>query len=299
MYTLYFNAKMIITTTTICLTNKCNFNCKHCFSNSGMALKDELKLEEIRNILSQLKILKVKRIELTGGECFLRKDLFEIIRYAKRLNFEVKILTNGSLLTQEIIKKLEKEEVDGIAISIEGLDYEIFKKIRPTSKKVFNNILKNIKLATKSNLFTKINMVIMKDNMQEVQKIINFCDKNKIDELRICFFTRIGRGKKLDQCVNNSKWMNFAKSLNRKYTKVYVGFSHAPINGDCLLKENIPLTIWSNGDVSLCPLLKPVGNIRENRINKILIDKMKIKFCTKDKKDDQICPLRKFDISSL
>ena len=54
-------------TASFSLTNKCNFNCKHCSVNGGEPLEDELMFDEIKGVLDQLKKLNVKRIELVDS----------------------------------------------------------------------------------------------------------------------------------------------------------------------------------------------------------------------------------------
>lgn len=292
---------MKINTATLELTHKCNFHCKHCSISAGKEYHNELSFNEIKGILDQLNKLKVEKIELTGGEPLLRKDLNKIIKYSKKLNFKIKLLTNGFLLSEEKLKEFENLRVDGIAISLDGVNYETYNEIRQVNRRIFDRVLRNIKLASDSNLFVKINTVVTKYNFRELQKIANFCDRNKINELRICFLTQKGRAKNLDQKVELEKWLKIAKKLKSSKTKVYVGFSHAPFEGDCLLNEEIPLYISSNGDIFLCPLLKSIGNIRQTKLNKILNFNQTAKSCLGKpiKGLNPICPLRKFNISEL
>lgn len=292
---------MKTTTATIVLTNKCNFNCRHCSVNAGRALENELTFKEIKVLLKKLKELNVKKIELTGGEPFLRKDLINIIKYAKKLDFRIKILTNGLLISKKKIKIFEKLGLDEVAISLEGIKYETYKKIRPVNKKTFLKVLKNIKLTSLSKIFLKINTVVTKSNINEIQEIINFCDKYKIEELRICFFTKVGRGTYLDEGINPKVWISQIKKFKSKFTKVYVGLSHFKFKSKCMLKEDIPLYISSNGNIHACPLLKPLGNIRNDNLKELL--SKKIKSCLSKKyfyKDlYPVCPLKKFHILKI
>ena len=56
-------------TITIRVTRACNLKCLHCYSISGVKLKNELSLIEIKNIINQSKKLGAMRIFFTGGEC--------------------------------------------------------------------------------------------------------------------------------------------------------------------------------------------------------------------------------------
>lgn len=73
------------------LTTKCNFKCKHCFIEDYS--KKGLSTEEIFKLLDNLRKFGVYIVEFTGGEIFTRPDVMEILRYARKLKFNVAILT--------------------------------------------------------------------------------------------------------------------------------------------------------------------------------------------------------------
>ena len=257
---------------------------------------------EIKNILDELKILNVRSIELTGGEPLLREDLNDIIKYAKILRFQVKILTNGSLLNRNILENFKRIGVDKIAISMDGVRYPLYKKTRPVKKAVFSKVINNIKLAGSFGIFVKINSVIVKSNIGCMQEIIDFCESNNINELRFCYFTKKGRGSQLDESVPPRLWMKEIKKLESKKIPVYFGYSFAPMARGCLLKNIFPLYISGNGDVFLCPMLGPMGNIREEKLNDIINRGWDKKSCLGSKKEGGLkptCPLRKYNIKQI
>lgn len=302
MHTIHSNKRKIkLVTATIALTNKCNYSCKHCSVNSGKKLKNELNLSEIKRLLKKLKNLKVKNVELTGGEPLLKKELLAIIKYAKILNFKVKILTNGSLLTKKRIENLEKAKLDAIALSLDGINYKTYNQLRPITTDTFKKVIKNIKLVANSKIFTKINCVATKFNIKEIPLIVRFCDKNKIPELRICLFTKIGRGINLNEEINPNELINKLKNLKLKFTKVYTGLNYSKFKSKCMLKEEIPLYISANGNIHLCPLLKSQGNIRKDNLRTIL--NKQIKSCLSRKITTRglypVCPLRKFKLERI
>jgi radical SAM protein with 4Fe4S-binding SPASM domain len=58
---------------------------------------------------------------ITGGQPFLRKDLFEVIGYAKKLGLNTSIITDGRLMDQAICENIVKNEVK-ISVSIDGAE---------------------------------------------------------------------------------------------------------------------------------------------------------------------------------
>jgi len=100
------------------LTYRCNLSCRHCY----IAKKEpfELTSAEIMDILDQLKEMGTFKLILTGGEIFLRQDLFEIIGYAQKKGFLLTLMTNGTLITLSEADRLQKGNLTGVEISLYG-----------------------------------------------------------------------------------------------------------------------------------------------------------------------------------
>jgi sulfatase maturation enzyme AslB (radical SAM superfamily) len=105
------------------VTNKCNLRCKHCHLSSGASFQDELTTEEIFSIVSQAEQLGVKLLVVTGGEPLVREDILDILNYASEHIDRVLLLTNGTLITDEIAEKLKEFKVD-VQVSLDGAQQE-------------------------------------------------------------------------------------------------------------------------------------------------------------------------------
>lgn len=99
-------------------TARCNLNCKMCVISS-YAFPKELSLVEVKNIIDQIAFFK-PHFYIAGGEPLLRKDLEQIIAYAKKRGLITTFTTNGILLNSKRARSLIKSGVDGIAVSIDG-----------------------------------------------------------------------------------------------------------------------------------------------------------------------------------
>ena len=249
----------------LAITNRCNFNCSHCSVNAGIN-KKELSFNEINRIYKKLKKLGFEKIDIGGGEPLLRKDIVDIVSAAKRQGFEAKILTNGSLVSENLLKKLNRAHLDGIAVSLDSVDFDTERKIRCINKKTFSTVIKNIKNIKKFGFYTKINCVLCNSTMHRLNGLISFCEKNKIDELRICYFLPIGRGASFRrrELVPPLKWLKYIKkNLNSsKKTKIFVGALIAKKgtkNTDCLVHNNENLDIFPDKKAYVCPVMKHQG----------------------------------------
>jgi MoaA/NifB/PqqE/SkfB family radical SAM enzyme len=84
----------------------------------------ELNLAEITRALERLHGAGVRMINFTGGEPTLRSDLEEIVAQASALGFWTSIVTNGSTLTQDRIRRLKGSGLDNLFISLDSPEPE-------------------------------------------------------------------------------------------------------------------------------------------------------------------------------
>ncbi len=108
---------------TILITKRCNFSCAGCSSASPEYTKNfkgnELKTDEFKEIIDKVSWFK-PGIYFCGGEPTLREDLYELIKYAKSKGLVTAFTTNGSLLSNENIKKILFSGVDFVSASLDG-----------------------------------------------------------------------------------------------------------------------------------------------------------------------------------
>lgn len=177
----------------ISVTDKCNFRCTYCMPKSEDNKVDTLSDEQILDIVSALAKNGVKYIKITGGEPLVRAGIFDLIKQIKQIkNIEqVTITTNGALLDR-FFDKLDI--LDGINISIDAIDEELFKNITGFygSGKILENIFKLSSSGVKN---IKINCVLIKGyNENEYIKIANFTKKLDIS-VKFIEMMPIGHGK--------------------------------------------------------------------------------------------------------
>ena len=98
------------------LTYRCNERCVHCYLDHED--HGELTLAEIKDLLGQLADAGVFFLTISGGEIFLRPDLFDILAHARKLLFSVKIKTNGILIRESQARRLADLSIEGVQISI-------------------------------------------------------------------------------------------------------------------------------------------------------------------------------------
>jgi len=106
----------------ISITNRCNLRCKYCYHFTGAGeVEQDLPKEEWLKFFEELNRCAVMRVTLEGGEPFCREDLREIIDGIVRGRMRFTILSNGTLITDEMAAFLAStRRCDGVQVSIDG-----------------------------------------------------------------------------------------------------------------------------------------------------------------------------------
>ncbi len=144
------------------LTYRCNERCIHCYLDHED--HGEMTTAECRNVLDQLARAGTLFLTLSGGEIFLRKDLFELIAYARSLHFDVSLKTNALLIDVERARKLRELGVRHIQISIYSADPKIHDAITKVCGS-FERSLSAIRMLQTEGLRVKIACPLMKQNL--------------------------------------------------------------------------------------------------------------------------------------
>jgi radical SAM protein with 4Fe4S-binding SPASM domain len=97
----------------------CDFNCVHCTSAGKPAVPDEINTEDAKRIVDQAYEFGATFFGITGGEALLRKDLFDVIAYARKVGMNASIITDGRLLDGKAFDNIVKNEVK-VSVSIDG-----------------------------------------------------------------------------------------------------------------------------------------------------------------------------------
>jgi len=262
---------------TVELTYRCNFRCIHCYIPDKDRQEDgEITFDEIKDILDQAENLGVIYVCFTGGEIFLRKDIFDIIRYARNKGFYIRLKTNGSLITKKIAAKIAKSMVNAIDISLYAFDEKGYKKI--TGKKgVLNNVLGAVLNLKKQKIPVRIAYIFLKENMGYSKKIVDFAKRNKIE---FSYNFQIsnkndGCSDTLDHaCTDSENVLNTLDYFNKKRkdsetSKKKGNKTNKEYGGRCDVGYS-GIRVSPYGLVYPCVILQtPAGNIRHDRLSNI------------------------------
>ncbi|MFN3551308.1 MAG: radical SAM protein [Endomicrobiia bacterium] len=200
------------------ITEICNFKCLHCYKEP---YRKELYFEELKIIADRLnEFINTNRytltISFTGGEPFLKPEVYDIAEYVDKFSSTTKInfITNGSIIP-DIFRLKNLSKLGIIYVSLESIDEKINDKIR--GKGSFNIVFNN--LYRLSNNFTVgIMTTLMNTNIEDLTENLDFFVEKLfllgIKEIIFERFIPVGEAKKLkNEVVDLKKILRFYSKL--------------------------------------------------------------------------------------
>lgn len=281
---------MILYSVGIELTNLCNLKCIHCYANSKPISKEELSKETVKSLIKEISEMGALLVNFSGGEPFMRKDLIELIKYARDSGLDVSVNTNGTLLNRKILSKLSKMDIYGLEFSIDGANPKTHDKIRGVSG-CFKKAIENFDLCHEYNIPPGVLFTVLRLNCNEIHDVIKLAIEHKSIGVGFLRFKPMGRG-------NNSLNLELSKEerhkvLNEIYDLKLKYEKKLMIKVECPQSILIPIerghklpdffgavrgcpggkimcNVMPNGDVRSCPQL-PVkaGSIKKQTLKEI------------------------------
>lgn len=159
----------------ISVTDRCNYRCRYCMPEEGIALMSHEKLLSFEDIEFFVRIAAkegIKNIRLTGGEPLVRPHLPDLIRILKAIDGieDISITSNAALLPK-FADELKAAGLDRVNISLDTLDAETFKYITRRGK--VEDVLEGINCALAYDFSpVKLNTVVVRSLKQDFESFI-------------------------------------------------------------------------------------------------------------------------------
>jgi MoaA/NifB/PqqE/SkfB family radical SAM enzyme len=126
-------------------TNLCNAKCVFCPRDEMHRRQGVMDFELFRKVVDECAALGITHVRVHNyGEPFLDRELVEKVRYAKSKGIaEVGMISNGSLITEEIARGMIDAGLDAINISVDAAGKEVFESTRLHLK--YDDVIGNIR----------------------------------------------------------------------------------------------------------------------------------------------------------
>ncbi len=146
------------------VTGGCNLQCEGCYHHEiHKAAAPEMTDEQAESLIRQSEELGIGFILLAGGEPLTRKGLFALTSKFKNIIFPV--FSNGLLLDDMVLKKLEKQRNVIMVISLEGRDMETDRR---RGKGVYSVLKEKMILLKKKGVFWGVSFTVTHGNFAAI-----------------------------------------------------------------------------------------------------------------------------------
>ncbi|MGE5341905.1 MAG: radical SAM protein [Candidatus Omnitrophota bacterium] len=163
-------------------TLNCNFNCPYCYVDRGKINMDRPTIDKVK-IFFEKKLETVRKIEVcwTGGEPLLTVGTVEELNSFfveksrdRNIPYFSSLISNGYLLTPEIVGRLKNCGIKLMQITLDGHDsYHDRYRSTITGEKTYWKILKNVADASNNNLKIILRSNIEKENYESIYTLID------------------------------------------------------------------------------------------------------------------------------
>ena len=230
----------------------CNERCVFCYYRDSLekgTVKD-LSTKEIKKRLHIARRYNKTAVDFSGGEPTIRKDIFEIISYAKKIGFkDICIITNGlQMNSHEFCKKLVESGLNDVLFSIHSPSSEIHDSLTQV-KGSWSKIMQAMSNMKKLNTNYRVNTVVNDLNYKDLGSYFSLLKKYNPKEINLLVFNPAEETINYkDNNVNIEDYNIIAKNIKEALDKHASQFNKINIRflPFCLLKghEKRIRTMW-------------------------------------------------------
>jgi SynChlorMet cassette radical SAM/SPASM protein ScmF len=264
----------------------CNLTCRHCWIKPESAAND-LDLAEVKEAVDQIKEAGANTIKISGGEPFLRKDIFQALEYIRQKELKVIIETNGTLIREPEANQLKKLGVSFISVSIDSPDALFHDEFRGLNG-AWDLAIRGAKALIKAGFSLQIIASIYRKNIADLERLALFAEGLGASSLKLNPISCTGRAEELIKSeeflgikelidLENYSQNNLQPRLKiRLILDIPLAFKKISVirnnRGTCGLLGMIGLL--SDGTISLCGIGTTIdelnmGNIKTDRLKDV------------------------------
>lgn len=208
------------------MTGCCNMKCKHCRAYNEP--KKFFSFKNMQLVLDFIKEVGSNNFKLTfsGGEPFMHPQLIDFITLARNNNVkQVVITTNASLVTDEMLEKLNNLNFEFLCIqvsldSLEENKHDEFRGYKGAFHKC-DELLEKIKHYP--NIHSSIRMTVTKETIANIEEMIQYAIKKESKVIGIGSIIPFGKAENCKLSLNNREKFQFLSIINELHKK-YINY---------------------------------------------------------------------------
>lgn len=260
-------------------TYNCNLRCVHCFADAKYCGSDdksgilpgEMTTEEWKKVIDNLHDSGVFDLFVSGGECMMREDIFDLLSYIHERGMGFFLLSNGTLIDDKKAKCLKEIGCLKVECNMDGATAKSYDAFRGV-KGAFDKTVRGIQACLKAGIPLRCNVMETRMNIFELKEIVKTCYEIGVKEVCVVPLEDGGRS------IPNKERLKFTEEEYKKVTELYREVSewvHQELDDEIFLitpvsvaekpmimnVQHMPMcgagkihcTVTPYGDVKLCP----------------------------------------------
>jgi radical SAM protein with 4Fe4S-binding SPASM domain len=271
----------------VAVTYRCNLRCTFCYAGCNCTRSPtgddrEMSGEEVKRVLRALfEEGQVPSVSFTGGEPTLRRDLPELVAYAKALGMRVNLITNGTRMRDALARTLAAAGLDSAQVSLEGVTAAVHERVT-TIPHSFGRTVAAVHHLRATGIHVHTNTTINRDNLGECVRMPAFV-KAELGTTKFSMNLMVPTGS---GALNDRLTVRYAEigphlraiaAESKRHDVEFMWYSPTPMclfnpvahglgNKGCSACDGL-LSVAPNGDVLPCASYdEPVGNLLRQRV---------------------------------
>ena len=296
------------------LTYRCNARCVFCerWKNSS-STDSEMSIERLIDLRKEMKEIGVKRVNITGGEPFLKDGVFDLINKYTSLGLMVSANSNGILL-KKLSKKIVESGLTSIKVSIDSSDPRTHDNIRGVNG-TFQKAIEGLLHLKEEGLSVGLGAVITKKNLWHLASMLEMADRfdmpirfqpvhdDRLSKNTLCVsdadltFSKdnyLDVKHTIDNLLLNMKsrnWFNWLEEIYYKQVPLFLTMPEKFKNIKCPTACRFIYFIDPYGNVYPCESRRDIilGNLKKSSLKEIISSRKTIEFRKSLKKGKENC----------
>jgi radical SAM protein with 4Fe4S-binding SPASM domain len=274
------------------LTEQCNLSCRHCYQKTPVSIMSYPEIiraidsvnDTLQSWVTDYNLEISPSFHFTGGEPLLHEDLIAILEHVRDLGYATALMSNGTLVTPDIARRLRGARVREVQVSLEGME-AVNDRVRGRGS--FRRALRGIENLLAGGVETSLNLTLSRLNTGEVAGLVKLAGEMGIGAVTFSRLVACGRGSEIsDQMLSPPELAAFYRSVREWPAGNKVALtSRDPLFTVSGLNQDVPesgfpvggcsagvfgITITADGSVMPCRRMDlSIGNIRETSLREL------------------------------
>jgi len=182
----------------------CNLKCIHCYASATPhPHPNELKREEMIDVIDDLSNMKLPVIIFSGGEPLMNPYIYELSEIATEKGIRSTLSTNGTLIDENVAGKIKDSGFKYVGISLDGMreKHDFMRGVKGAFDRSING-LKNIKNV---GIMSGVRFTVTKNNYDDLPKLFDLSLDIGIDRFCVYHLVPSGRGANVEDIDNKKR----------------------------------------------------------------------------------------------